>query len=323
MAASVVACMFPQRVTPKFHSPHIRCIVVGLTPDIVAINTFSSTARDNKYPRDHIDDEFITRRKQRRKTDILFVPANENLVGTLFTPSEAAAAGHRSGIVYAEQTVDGQVHAAGGLPLQTELHNLGVSPIETGDAVITGAPGGLGHLYSFCVHTVPPFYSIHKYDDWEYLLIKSWKSALDCAISIAGSILEEDNSLTNDDNNDVKLEDGSDDYNNIVRIAAPLLGAGARGAPTELALMKLTEAVSVWCLPEVETKFWEERVDGRAHSANFTHDDIGTRCTEVSPNHILSSVSVDLHINLVEDRDADVLVEILETAGWEGREYGV
>mmetsp|Transcript_18111 Transcript_18111/g.25137 ORF Transcript_18111/g.25137 Transcript_18111/m.25137 type:complete len:294 (+) Transcript_18111:363-1244(+) len=293
MAASVVARMFPQRITPKLHPSGVRCIVVGLTPDIVAINTFSSSARDSTYVHNEDnDDEFIARKKQRRTIDILFVPANENLVGTLFTPSEAAAAGHRAGIIYAEQTVDGQVHAAGGLALQTELHELGVSPIETGDAVITGAPGGLSHLYSYCIHTVPPFYSVHKHaEGWEDLLVKSWKSALDCAISVPLSNLREDKSMIDDDEDDAKLEDGHDDYDNVVRIAAPLLGAGARGAPAELALMKLTEAVSAWRRPKTVS--------------------------------ILSSVPVDLHVNLVEDRDADVLVEILETAGWEVRQHGV
>mmetsp|Transcript_31840 Transcript_31840/g.59334 ORF Transcript_31840/g.59334 Transcript_31840/m.59334 type:complete len:104 (-) Transcript_31840:633-944(-) len=88
----------------------LRSVVVGLTPDVVAMNTVSHGIEGG--------------------ATVLCVPANERLQGTLFTPSEAAAAGHRPGIVYAEQTVDGQAHMAGGLALQTELLNQ--APINTG-----------------------------------------------------------------------------------------------------------------------------------------------------------------------------------------------
>ncbi|CAE7511725.1 unnamed protein product [Symbiodinium pilosum] len=105
--------------------------------------------------------------------DVLINPANEALVGTRLPyfpmqvepPPElqnsrwcGMEAG--SGMFYAQQVVDGRVHALGGPHLKEACLQLAeVSPgirCPTGKAVTTPALGGLSKFFSHIVHTAPP-----------------------------------------------------------------------------------------------------------------------------------------------------------------------
>jgi len=119
--------------------------------------------------------------------------------------------------------------------------------------VVTSAPGSLGVVYQNIVHTVPPFFG---QDNWENLLLSSWYVALDSGVDIAFS------------------EGGT------VSIVAPLLGAGARGVPPEIACEAAARAATEW-------RYGQDRI-----------------------------MNADLHINLLEDEDADLLMLKLESAGW-------
>lgn len=129
-------------------------------------------------------------------------------------------------MLYPISVVDGMVGMLGGKELRRECAKLSVlgpagsdvrCPI--GSAVRTGAPGGLKALFGAIVHTVPPFFArtdaAEPAPEWRSALRRCWLSALEAAEPSAS-------------------------------IAAPLLGAGARGAPTEEAARVAADATAEW-----------------------------------------------------------------------------
>lgn len=202
--------------------------------------------------------------------EALINPANERLVGTKLpyfpkggpTPEDTvygAAAVQRDWappgfvsqwggmeiggqMLYPISVVDGMVSMLGGKELRRECAKLAVlgpagsdvrCPI--GSAVRTGAPGGLGALFGAIVHAVPPFFARTDADEpapeWRTELRRCWLRALAVAEPSAS-------------------------------IAAPLLGAGARGAPTEEAARVAAGATAEW--------LWS--VSGaEAHAARVLH----------------------------------------------------
>ncbi|CAE7573525.1 unnamed protein product [Symbiodinium necroappetens] len=179
----------------------------------------------------HMTDD-IVESPPRGFCDVLINPANEALVGTRLPyfpmqvepPPElqnsrwcGMEAG--SGMFYAQQVVDGRVHAVGGSELKEACLQLGeVSPgirCPTGQAVMTPALGGLRPFFSHIVHAVPPFYSS---ENWEKCLQSCWEASLELSWSVA------DNAV----------------------VASPLLGAGARGVPMLEASTVALTAIQNW-----------------------------------------------------------------------------
>lgn len=190
-----------------------------------------------------------------RFSDVLINPANERLVGTRLpyfpkggpvpedTVSGAAAVQRDwvppgfvskwggmeigSEMMYSVQVVDGLITMLGGEALRRECRRLPVrgpwgSDIRCpqGEAVRTGAPGGLAKLFGSIVHTVPPFFARDEQTgapsrEWRALLRSCWLRALEEAAP--GPV-----------------------------ITAPLLGAGARGAPVGEASRVAASAVASW-----------------------------------------------------------------------------
>eukprot|EP00613_Pedinella_sp_CCMP2098_P079008 CAMPEP_0171960818 /NCGR_PEP_ID=MMETSP0993-20121228/158022_1 /TAXON_ID=483369 /ORGANISM="non described non described, Strain CCMP2098" /LENGTH=283 /DNA_ID=CAMNT_0012608701 /DNA_START=30 /DNA_END=878 /DNA_ORIENTATION=- len=180
--------------------------------------------------------------------DALLVPGNETLVGTSLPyfpiggpvpePSppglgNAAWGGMEagSGMLYHTQVVDGAVHEVGGHDLARVIRALptieerqaGRHPrrCDVGDTVLTPAAGGLKHCFRHVLHAVPPFRSSPH---WVELLRNCYWRALDLAW------------VTHVDNSSAPIR----------TLAAPLLGAGARGAKASEAAVLATMAVSSW-----------------------------------------------------------------------------
>lgn len=90
----------------------------------------------------------------------LLNPANERLVGTLFTPSEANARLLGEGLIYPCQSVDGLVAEFGGSELARACQALPVTEPGTGErcpvgeAVLTPAFGELVASFDILIHTV-------------------------------------------------------------------------------------------------------------------------------------------------------------------------
>jgi len=134
-------------------------------------------------------------------------------------------------LVYPIQTVDGMVSMLGGWGLRRACQALpeqapGGIRCPVGEAVVTPATGRLGEYFRHIVHTVPPFYDAG--DDglpspgWTAALERCWERSLDLAARQPVPSGEEPS------------------------IAAPLLGAGARGAPPEHAVALAARAVIAW-----------------------------------------------------------------------------
>ena len=153
------------------------------------------------------------------RCDALINPANEQLQGTLFSPAEANTRLLGNGIIYPPQAIDGLVHELGGDALWRALEALPQHPgssrrCSPGDAVVTPAFGELRCSYSQLVHAVAPFYCD---TNWKSLLCAAYSNAFTAAaVAHFGSL------------------------------AVPLLGAGARGAPTHAASMVAASAAAAW-----------------------------------------------------------------------------
>jgi O-acetyl-ADP-ribose deacetylase (regulator of RNase III) len=178
---------------------------------------------------------------------VLVNPANERLEGTEFSyfprggPTPEHERGWNSswwggmtagdGMLYPTQTVDGRVHAEGGLELKEALHlvrtaaSSNFTTFSFGTAHETLAFGsllryGLTHV----VHTVTPFHSTpHSHQ----LLASCYQTALDTAATsgvVAG---------------------GASSRSRIVAVV-PLLGAGTRGFPVDEAVNVGALAVETW-----------------------------------------------------------------------------
>lgn len=135
-----------------------------------------------------------------------------------------------TGMVFASNVVDGLVHQLGGWKLQWECKFVPTVKDDNeedncrcpvGQAVVTG-PGGsqLREHFDSIVHTVPPFYN-HTTNPHDKLR-QSYHSALHLA-----------------------LQHGN-------RVACPLLGAGARGFPLDVAMAIASQASMEWCQDEID-----------------------------------------------------------------------
>jgi len=154
--------------------------------------------------------------------DALVNAANERLEGTQFTPSECNRRLLGETIIYPPQAVDGLVTEFGGPPLSEACANVPESPIgsglrcPTGGAVLTESFGELVSSYSHIIHAVAPFYGDDR-DVWCCQLLKCYNSAFRTAANARLQV-----------------------------IAVPLLGAGARGAPTKEAAELAALSTAQW-----------------------------------------------------------------------------
>jgi O-acetyl-ADP-ribose deacetylase (regulator of RNase III) len=128
--------------------------------------------------------------------------------------------------VYPSQVVDGHVSELGGYSLLQACQALPVQNPRTGHrclvggAVVTPASEGLAHNFDWILHTVAPFYAD---TDWAERL-------QECYLSIIALARAHD----------------------LSSLACPLLGAGARGAPSSEAAAVAAAALSAAQLPKEE-----------------------------------------------------------------------
>lgn len=109
-----------------------------------------------------------------------------------------------SDMLYPASVVDGIVHRLGGKSLRLECDEIGYCP--TGMSVsTTRGEGALVQCFDRIIHTAPPFYS---YDQPSSRMLRScYRSSLELAFSTGE-----------------------------IKVACPLIGAGARGFPLEIAI---------------------------------------------------------------------------------------
>ena len=133
------------------------------------------------------------------------------------------------GMLFASNVVDGLVHQLGGwqlgleckwLPVLQDNENEGGERCPVGHAVATG-PGNsaLQEHFDTIVHTVPPFYHHHPGNDPEHYLLEAYRNSLSVAFG-----------------------QGRDE----IRVACPLLGAGGRGFPLDVAIRVAGQASRCW-----------------------------------------------------------------------------
>ena len=125
------------------------------------------------------------------------------------------------GMLYPVSVVDGLVHQYGGWRLKAECQlkqalrsGEAEAACPVGSAVMTSS-GGLRDEYDAIVHTTPPFYKYH--DSPEIFLSKCYQSAFKKAFA------------------------------KYSRVATPLLGAGARGFPENVAINVAAMESRQWC----------------------------------------------------------------------------
>ncbi len=140
-------------------------------------------------------------------------------------------------MLYPVSVVDGMVHHLGGWPLRMEIAQLPTIDRDEnikcrlGEAVVTSScsklfipSSGLSKEYSYVVHTAPPFYNHCPSDDPCKILRLCYRNSLTKAFAIT----------------------------NTTRVAVPLLGAGARGFPLDIAVeIAISETLS-WCTEQRE-----------------------------------------------------------------------
>ena len=160
------------------------------------------------------------------------------------------------GMLFASNVVDGLVHQLGGwqlaleckfLPILQENDQEGGERCPVGQAVKTGAGGsGLKVHFDSIVHTVPPFYHHHPANNPEHFLLEAYQSSLVVAFQ----------------------QQGPGD----LRVACPLLGAGGRGFPLEVAIRVAGQASHIW----LDQDIVDERNDGirQQHTLAFGIPDI-------------------------------------------------
>jgi len=156
------------------------------------------------------------------------------------------------GMFFAANVVDGIVHQLGGWQLERECQRLPVMDDKeeeqercpVGQAVSTG-PGGpkLAAHFDQVVHAVPPFYNHHP--DPEHYLLEAYRNAL--------LVSFENNQLTS-------------------RVACPLMGAGCRGFPINVAIRIAGEFSQGWLDQQSRNK--ESDNDGQSKTLTFAIPDI-------------------------------------------------
>ena len=165
-----------------------------------------------------------------RANHALVNPANDQLVGTRFTPEECWKNLHgdpttgrwdKDFVVYPHQAIDGLVSEFGGDGLAAAL---AAQPADAhgrrcrvGSALMTPAFSELLELYEGLIHAVPPTYRLLEPHEWADQLRSTYHAAFHTA-QRAG----------------------------VATLAVPLLGAGARGAPMADAILVAAEAAISW-----------------------------------------------------------------------------
>ena len=211
----------------RWSLPKGRLSVVELyvTPDIVAlppVSTGSSHCTGTSW------------RRSFRKTFALVNSANERLEGTRFNTSEAARTFQNTNRVYPEQTVDGRVYELGGTALQEDLSAMPAdangSRCPIGKAVLVNLDvekSPLSQSFHHIVCTVAPVYMS---PGWQPALGRCYRSALDriWAQATKDKSLSEENCATE------------------LCVALPLLGAGAKGIPCDIAATIAAGSCSSW-----------------------------------------------------------------------------
>lgn len=126
-----------------------------------------------------------------------------------------------SGMLFPVSVVDGLVHQLGGWSLQAEIamkRLVSKQPCPVGSAVRTSAGrGDLQREYDAIIHTTPPFY---EHDDEPKAKLRQ---CYDAALNLAFESQEKD-----------------------LTVAIPLLGAGARGFPSSVAIDLAAQVASDW-----------------------------------------------------------------------------
>ncbi|KAL3932233.1 MAG: hypothetical protein SGPRY_000785 [Prymnesium sp.] len=150
--------------------------------------------------------------------DGLVNSANERLVGTQFTPTEAHQKLEGSGIIYPPQAIDGLVHELGGAQMWRACAALPLDAsgvrCPVGGAALTPAFGELCCSFGAVIHAVSPLYSD---PNWSRLLHSTFLSSFSTASR-------------------AKLHS----------IAVPLLGSGAKGAPSNEVAAVAASAIADW-----------------------------------------------------------------------------
>uniref|UniRef100_A0A7S0ABL5 Macro domain-containing protein n=1 Tax=Minutocellus polymorphus TaxID=265543 RepID=A0A7S0ABL5_9STRA len=141
------------------------------------------------------------------------------------------------GMMFSAAVVDGLVHQLGGVRLAAEcklkglLRGGGVACPE-GTSIVTSHGGpALRAEYDHIVHTVPPFFNHPPAKDCDVveMLMSSYRSSFDLAFGTfgVGSTGEQ-------------------------RVAVPLLGAGCRGFPVDIAVKVAAEECTRWMHPSLD-----------------------------------------------------------------------
>jgi len=210
---------------------------------------------------------------------------------------------------YPEQTVDGVVSRIGGpalrklcreLPVLPHIERVGGGGVPTtggcgmvrcpvGQAVITRACGdGLLQYFHTIVHTVPPLFLPHRHpsssssssshndndNDNADLLHSCWINSLHLAIVTTGSSI----------------------------VTAPLIGAGARGAPLDIAISTAAAAVSQFSATNNAT------CTNNHQQANHYHDNDDYDCDD---NYDAGTI---IELVVRNDHDAQQLIDAMENA---------
>lgn len=135
------------------------------------------------------------------------------------------------GMMFSAAVVDGLVHQFGGLRLAAEcklkglLRGGGTAACPEGTSVVTSSGGPkLRAEYDYIVHTVPPFFKHPPKEDCDVveMLRNCYRFSFDLAFGTFDGIAGDQ------------------------RVAVPLLGAGCRGFPTDIAIKVAAEESAKW-----------------------------------------------------------------------------
>jgi len=158
------------------------------------------------------------------------------------------------GMMFAANVVDGLVHQLGGKDLQRELHRVGGQCPE-GQAVWTPATGELSY-YRSIVHTVPPFYGQQVVDE-----SNARRLLADCYRNSMQLIQEEHERM---------LPPPHPHDHTDIRIASPLLGAGCRGFPPNVAMDIAASTMVEWCWNAYHGESIQQRGPHHHHHHHMT-----------------------------------------------------
>lgn len=124
-------------------------------------------------------------------------------------------------------------------------------PIGSAIGSGSGIGSDLSKHYDRIVHTVPPFYHHHHENNPEKYLSLCYENSLSMAFVTSSSSAfvppstmdSSNNKMNKVTSNGIKIEDSD----RIVRVACPLLGAGTRGTPLDIAVRIAAKESVRWC----------------------------------------------------------------------------